>query len=377
METSLEPSERRAAIALLAKSTEDFSVLSPLIEDEDVNDILVSRYDDISIQSGRVNTQTDICFPSHSAYLAFIDRVLSRSGKSCNHATPVVDVAINGQLRACITHESFSPPSMGPTMTIRIARHRSITAAELCGMGLAPREVMEYLRVLVSAGICSLLVSGEVGTGKTTLVRALASHIEPAEALLIIEDTQEIVLERQFCRTLLTRVANSEGFGSIRPSDAIRAGMRMAMNRIILGEMRDAGSAEAFIDVATSGHSGLSTIHANSARDALSRLELLLLRAQVGIGAETARRQIAQAIGVLIHIRLCPESGERRISEVVEVHSCSEGVIQLMPIFQYVPNAEHAKQLWKVCSRNSQYREALSRADYRFPSLSELLCLSE
>lgn len=333
----LSDSERTAVVATLSASLEHYDILTPLIENSEVNDIIVRAYNDVSVQTGRINIQTDIQFPDKEAYRSFVENLLKRAGKACTTASPVVDAAVDPTVRACVTHESFSPPGSGPMLTLRVARHQSISLEGLVQHELAPREVLDYLAAVVATGSKTLLIGGEVGTGKTTLVKAIAQRIPEHEALLVIEDTHELVLERRFVRTLLTREANTEGAGKITPAQAIRTGMRMAMNRIILGEMRDANAAEAFIDVCASGHPGMSTIHARSARDAIARLELFLARAQPGVSTETVRRQIANALSVVVFLGVDRVSQKRRIMEVLEVGSSSDGVVQVSPMFSYLP----------------------------------------
>ena len=230
-------------------------------------------------------------------------------------------------------------------MTLRIARHRQISLEALAHYELAPLPLLEYLAAIVEAGAGTLLIAGEVGTGKTTLVKALSLRIPENEAIVIIEDTHEIVLQRPFVRTLLTREANTEGTGRISPALAIRTGMRMAMNRLLLGEMRDGEAAEAFIDVCASGHSGISTIHARSGRDALSRLELFLLRAQGNVTIDAIRRQIANAVSVVVHLGSDRPSGKRRILEVLEVGAANDGAIQVSPIFRFRNDGTRAQWL--------------------------------
>ncbi len=250
-------------------------------------------------------------------------------------------------------------------LTLRIARHRAISLEGLVQFELAPRIVLDYLAAIVSDAKATLLISGEVGTGKTTLVKALATRISSDEALLIIEDTHELALERPFVRTLLTREANTEGAGRIAPAQAIRTGMRMAMNRVILGEMRDAEAAEAFIDVCASGHAGMSTIHSRSARDALSRLELFLARAQGNVSVEAIRRQIANAVSAVVFVDVERATGKRRIAEILEVGASSDGAVQVSPMFTFVPTDGQA--VWRRESGISQFPEALRRAGIVMP----------
>lgn len=354
--------ERTTVVAALESCLDDFDILTPLIQNPKVNDIIIRSFDDISIQMERRNHRTDYRFTDAETYRSFVENLLKRVGKSCTTSTPVVDAAIGSNIRLCVTHESFSPPGSGPMMTIRVARHSAISLSALETAELAPGAVLSYLETLVRECGATLLVSGEVGTGKTTLIRALAMAIEPDESILIIEDTHEIVLNRPFVRTLLTREANTEGAGRIEPATAIRTGMRMAMNRLILGEMRDARAAESFVDVCSSGHSGMSTIHARSARDSLSRLELFLGRAQGQVGVETIRREIADAVSVVVHLGVDPAAGRRRIMEVIEIASYSDGAIQQLPMFRLANDGQAAGPVWRRGAGVSQFDKQLRAA---------------
>jgi len=354
----LSEQERTTVVATLSRSFEDFDVLTRLVDDLEVNDIIVRSYDDISIQKGRANFQTGLAFSDPESYKAFVEQLLKRAGKSCTVANPVVDAAVGSEIRLCVTHESLTPEGVSPLLTIRLARHSDCTLSALEQFGLAPKEIMSYLSALIESGECTILIAGEVGTGKTTLVRALAAKIPEHEAILVIEDTQEIKLPRKFVRTILTREANSEGAGRVSPAQAIRTGMRMAMNRIILGEMRDGEAAESFIDASASGHPGVSTIHARSARDAIARLELFLSRAQSNVSIDTIRRQISSAVSVVVYLGVDSANRQRRILEVVEVGSASEGLIQISPIFEYL--IEEKSPTWLRSAGVSQYSHSLS-----------------
>jgi pilus assembly protein CpaF len=213
------------------------------------------------------------------------------------------------------------------------------------------------------------MVVGEVGTGKTTLARALAGTIPAEEAVLVIEDTPEIRLDHPHVRYITTREANLEGSGRISPAQCIRAGMRMAMNRIIFGEIRDSEAAEAFVDVCASGHPGLSTLHGRSAVDAITRLELFLSRAQRSADKALLGLQVATAVQVVVVVDVCRSTGARRIMEVRELGPVADGVLRQREIFTYRANAGQPQ--WVVGTKVSAFREKLERQPGAF-KLSDL-----
>ncbi|MDR2338469.1 MAG: Flp pilus assembly complex ATPase component TadA [Deltaproteobacteria bacterium] len=374
--SELSAKERQSVIESLTVSFTNYDILTPLVNNPCINDIIVSNYKDISVQIGRENIKTDLKFTDHHTYCAFIENLLKRCGKACTLATPVVDTTLDRQVRICVTHESFSPIGYGPMLTLRIARHPDISFKDLIELGLAPKIILNYLAAIIHNGKDSLLIAGEVGTGKTTLTKGLATQISEKESILIIEDTNEIVLSRNFVRTLLTREANTEGYGRITPAQAIHTGMRMAMNRIILGEIRSSTAAEAFIDVCSSGHSGMSTIHARSAKDALSRLELFLSRAQGNVTIESIRRQISNALAVVLFLGLDKTEKKRRILEVAEVGSAADGVVQISPIFSYLSHEQSsAVPTWRRDSGISAFGNLLNEYEVVLPTPGSLIGL--
>ncbi|MBP9838121.1 MAG: CpaF family protein [Proteobacteria bacterium] len=370
----LNETERNNVADVLNSSLTNYNILTPLINNSDVQDIIIRSHNDISIQSNRQNIQTDLSFSDAESYKSFVENLLKQVGKSCTQATPVVDAAIGENLRLCVSHESFSPPGHGPMLTIRIARENNSSLEQLYENQLAPRALLNYLATVVSEGNNTILIAGEVGTGKTTLIKALSMKIPENEAILIIEDTYEIKLVRRFVRTLLTREANTEGAGRIPPAMAIRTGMRMAMNRLILGEMRDAEAAEAFIDVCSSGHSGISTIHARSAKDAILRLELLLARAQGNITIDTIRKQIANAVSVVAYLGVNKSTGKRHIQEIVEINNFADGTIQYSPIFKYQETKGDCPH-WKREAGISKFRDSLEKLKIILPEKGTVFSL--
>lgn len=358
--------ERDQILVQLEREQRPFGILQGLVESASISDIIVKGYSSISVQQDRRMLSTDLMFPDQSSYEAFVERLLQRAGASYSVKRPIVDGMLGTSVRIHAIHKSLC--ESGPYLTLRINRFTSINTLALAERGLAPLPILDYLSAIAALGN-TILIAGEVGSGKTTLLRAVASSISTHESLVVIEDTPEIRLDHPHVRYVTTREMNSEGAGRIAPQECIRAGMRMAMHRIIFGEMRDSEAAEAFIDVCSSGHRGLSTIHAKSGSDALARLELFLGRSQRGVARNFLQEQIAQAVQVVVCVGLCPTTGVRRIFEVREIGPATEGVIRQREIFRYKEHAGAAE--WKVMHRVSAYREQLEHESVRIV-LSEL-----
>ncbi len=362
--------ERDEILVNLERSQREFGILQELIDDPRTSDIIVSNFGKIDVQQGRKNLSTDLTFPDAESYEAFVERLLQRAGTTYSTAKPIADGMIGSYARIHVVHKCLC--ESGPYLTIRINRFPSVALEDLQRFGLAPKEVFRYLRGLVSSGQ-TVLVVGEVGTGKTTLIRALASSLPGAESILVIEDTPEIVLEHPHVRYLYTRDANNDGAGRVTPADCIRGGMRMAMNRIIFGEMRDAEAAEAFIDVCASGHPGLSTIHARNASEAISRLELFLGRAQKGVGRQVVYDQIAKSVQAIVFLDLCRVTNSRRIMEVKEIGPVAEGVIRQRDIFEY--KVIQGQPAWRVPTKASAHREALQEYGFELSAVPDVISL--
>jgi pilus assembly protein CpaF len=346
--------ERTEVLASIEKEKRAFGVLQELIDDSSVSDIIVSDYCHITVQKGRKNIRTDYSFSTEAAYEIFVERLLTKAGTSYSTKKPIADGMIGSFARIHAVHKSICEG--GPYLTIRLNRFSSVGISDLYLAGLAPRQIFDYLEALVATGH-TLLLAGEVGTGKTTLARALAGTIPFDESIIVIEDTAEIRLDHPHVRYVTTREANTEGAGKLSPSECIRAGMRMAMNRIIFGEIRDAEAAESFIDVCASGHPGLSTIHSRSAIDAVARLELFLGRAQKGVEKRVLTEQIATALQVIIHIDICKETGLRRIMEVKEIGPFSDGVLRQRDMFRY--QLKDGTPTWTVSNKVSAYKNKI------------------
>jgi pilus assembly protein CpaF len=360
--------ERDEVLAHLEGDWQPFGPLQPLIDDPRVSDIIVSSFCKVSVQQGRKNVRTQVAFPDQRSYEAFVERLLARAGSSYSTKQPIADGMAGPLVRVHAVHRSLCDE--GPYLTVRINRFSTVSCEDLVRSGLAPRPVLDYLRSIVTIGR-TMVVIGEVGTGKTTLSRALAATIPSDESILVIEDTPEIRLEHPHVRYMVTRDENLEGVGKVSPAQCIRAGMRMAMNRIIFGEIRDAEAAEAFVDVCASGHSGISTVHGRSVADAVTRLELFLGRAQRGADKTLLSAQVATAVHVAVVVDVCKTTGIRRIMEVRELGPVADGALRQREIFGY--RIHEGQPTWMVASRVSAFRETFDR----FPTCIRMTTLPD
>ncbi|MCB0346467.1 MAG: Flp pilus assembly complex ATPase component TadA [Bdellovibrionales bacterium] len=293
-----------------------FGVLKPLLDDPEISDIIITNHAHVAVRRHGKTELTKYRFPDQKSYVNFVDRLLLESGVTYSTSKPIVDGVLPSGIRVHAVNTVLCED--GPYCTIRLSRYPVVESRQLREGGLAPQSVFDYLEAMVASGN-TVLIAGEVASGKTTLLRALAASVPDDNSILVIEDTPEIKIDHRNVRYIRTREANSSGIGQIHHSDCIRAGLRMAMNRIILGEIRDPDAAESFIDVCVSGHPGLSTIHARSAIDAVNRLELFLGRQQRGVSHNIIKGQIGAACQCAVFLNICKKTGKRRIVEVIEI----------------------------------------------------------
>lgn len=357
-EGKLDDIERANIIIHLQKDLMGWGVLQPLIDNKEVTDIHCYDFQTVVLQRGKQCETTGIHWPNHDAYSAFIDRILMRLGKSLSTQQHTVDASFPNGMRVCAVHESVCG-QRGPLLTIRVPRIIDASLESLISYQVAPPLIVNYLACLIRSGRATMMVSGETGTGKTTLMRCLGTQFGTDESIIAVEDTPELNFQHPYFRSLVSRSANIEGVGEVTLQEHIKTTLRLTPTRVILGEMRTPYAAEAFLESAQTGHVGMSTVHARNARETLVRLESLLGRAQKSVSVEIIRQQIALAVDVVIWNFREKGTGKVRIGEVIECGNFVEGQIQVRPMFSLLRPGENPA--WRVHSWSSSFDDVLSK----------------
>ncbi len=356
---ALDDIERVNIIIHLQKDLVGWGVLQPLMDNKDVTDIHVYDYKTVVLQRGKISETTGLSWQNNQSYVTFIDRLLLRLGKSLTTQQHTVDGSFPNGVRICAVHESVCG-QRGPMLCIRIPRISDVSLDNIISYQVAPPLIVNYLATLVRSGLATIMVSGETGTGKTTLIKCLATQFGLTESIVAVEDTPELNFEHPYFRSLVSRPANAEGIGEVTLQEHIKTTLRMTPTRVILGEMRTPLAAEAFLESAQTGHVGMSTVHARNARETLVRLESLLGRAQKSVSVEIIRQQIALAVDCVVWLLREKGSGKPRIAEVIEVGHFVEGVIQVRPMFSLIKQG--IKPVWRIESWTSNF-DAELKAD--------------
>ncbi len=307
--------------------------LEPLLADESVSEIMVNGPNSIFVErNGRIE-ETNARFMNDDHVRRIIDRIISPLGRRCDETTPMVDARLpdGSRLNAII------PPLClnGPTLTIRKFFKRPLSANDMVARGSASAELIELLRACV-LGKLNILVAGGTGTGKTTMLNVLSSFIPRDERIITIENAAELQLQQTHVLTLETRPANIEGKGEVHIRDLVVNALRMRPDRIVVGECR-AGEALDMLQAMNTGHDGsMTTLHANSPRDAISRMETMVLMAGLDLPQRAIREQIAAAIHVIVQLERM-QDGSRKIAKVCEVTGMEGDVITMSDLFVFQP----------------------------------------
>ncbi|MCD7754232.1 MAG: CpaF family protein [Clostridiales bacterium] len=315
-------------------SIRGFGVLDSILSDDTITEVMVNGPDNIFIEkSGRV-TRLDRTFESERRLEDVIQRIVAQAGREVNQANPIVDTRLPDGSRVNVV---LPPISLcGPIVTIRKFSKEPMTFERLIKYGSLPESVADFLKILVGARY-NIFISGGTGSGKTTFLNALSNYIPKDERIITIEDSAELQIENvENLVSLETRNANSAGAGAVTIRDLIRSSLRMRPDRIIVGEVRGEEALD-MLQAMNTGHDGsLSTGHANSTKDMLSRLETMVLQGAADLPLMAVRQQISSAVDIIIHLsRLRDHS--RKTTAITEVLGLDENQqIILNPLYEFV-----------------------------------------
>ena len=305
--------------------------LEPLLRDPKISDILINGKDRVFVERGGILERLDTSFRSDAHLLQIIDRIVSRVGRRVDESSPMVDARLPDGSRV----NAIIPPLAidGPAVSIRRFGTGPIAANQLVALKSISAEMMEVMSAAVRARI-SILISGGTGAGKTTFLNILSQYIPKRERIVTIEDAAELQLAQENIVRLETRPPNVEGTGAIRQRQLLINSLRMRPDRIILGEVR---GEEAFdmLQAMNTGHEGsMATIHANTTRDAVSRLESMIAMAGMSLPEKTIRQQIASAVSIIVQVSRMSD-GTRKVTNISEITGMEENVLSMHEIFRF------------------------------------------
>ncbi|HUZ80645.1 MAG TPA: CpaF family protein [Gaiellaceae bacterium] len=334
--TPLTREERREIVRQLTDDILGYGPIEPLLRDDSVSEVMVNGFDRVYVERSGKLERTDVRFVDESHVMRIIDKIVSQVGRRVDEASPMVDARLPDGSRV----NAIIPPLAlnGPTLTIRKFSRDPYTINDLITFGTLTARSAQFLAACVK-GKLNILISGGTGTGKTTTLNAMSAFIPGDERIVTIEDAAELQLQQEHVITLESRPSNIEGSGEIKIRELVRNALRMRPDRIIVGEVRGAETLD-MLQAMNTGHEGsLTTIHANAPRDALSRLETLVMTAGVELPHRAIREQIASAFDLLVQIQRLVD-GSRRITHVSEVLGMEADVVTLQDIFVASPPAE-------------------------------------
>ena len=305
--------------------------IQDLLQDDSVNEIMVNRKDQIYVERGGKLVKTNATFSGTAQLLAVIERIVSPLGRRIDEKTPYVDARLPDGSRV---HAIIPPLSIqGPMLTIRkFAKHRLIYK-DLVKFGSMTDEMADFLRSCIEARL-NIVISGGTGSGKTTLLNVLASFIPSNERILTVEDSAELQLPQDHWGRLETRPANIEGKGEVSIRELVRNTLRMRPDRIVVGECR-AGEALDMLQAMNTGHDGsMTTVHSNSPRDCIARMETLVMMAGMDLPAKAIREQIASAVNLVVQQSRLAD-GSRKVTSITEIVGMQGDVVTMQEIFGF------------------------------------------
>jgi pilus assembly protein CpaF len=308
-----------------------YGPIEPILTDEAVSEVMINGPYDIWLERDGLLSKTPFSFSDESHLRRIINKMVGQVGRRIDESSPMVDARLpdGSRVNAIIPPLSLT----GPLVTIRKFHHKRFYLEDLIGIGTLSEQATEFLRLCVHAEL-NILISGGTGAGKTTLLNALSEAIPDDQRIVTIEDAAELRLRQRHVLQLEGRPKNIEGEGEVTIRDLVRNSLRMRPDRIVVGEVRGAEALD-MLQAMNTGHDGsLSTVHCNSPRDALARIETMVLMAGYDLPLRAIRQQVASALDLIVHLERM-DDGSRRVTTITEVQRMEGEVIMLQDLFTF------------------------------------------
>ncbi|MEP7363304.1 MAG: CpaF family protein [Acidobacteriota bacterium] len=323
--------ERERLIEEILDEVFGLGPLEPLLKDPTISDILVNGYNNVYVERGGIMVETNVRFKDQNHVRMIIDRIVSNIGRRIDDSSPIVDARLADGSRMCAVIPPLS--LIGPVMSIRRFGKKLLTVDELMKYESFTPGMLDFLSGCVEARL-NIIVSGGSGSGKTTMLNTMSRFIPDTERLVTIEDTAELQMQQSHLVRLETRPMNIEGAGAISQRDLVINALRMRPDRIIIGECR---GSEAFdmMQAMNTGHDGsMTTVHANSARDAFSRLETMVMMASQHIPDRVIRQMLTSAVNIVLHCSRL-QDGTRKVTSICEVVDTDGESVDMQDVFLF------------------------------------------
>jgi pilus assembly protein CpaF len=329
--TPLAHAEREQLVVEIVDELFGLGPIEPLLADPAVSDILINGFRKVYIERRGLLEKTDIHFADDRHLMRIVERIVSRVGRRVDESSPMVDARLPDGSRVNVI---IPPLSLeGPVVSIRRFGHDPLTALDLLANHTLIRPMLDLLEATVR-GKLNIMISGGTGAGKTTLLNVLSSFIPQNERIVTIEDAAELQLKQDHVVRLETRTANIEGKGAVRQRQLVINALRMRPDRIVVGEVRGEEAVD-MLQAMNTGHEGsLTTIHSNSPRDALMRLETMVSMANLNLPERAIRQQIASAINIIVQVARMPD-GTRKLTSISEITGMEGPVITMQDLFVF------------------------------------------